>query len=504
MPQFLKKILSRNLYVFLLLTFLMFVSYGVVLFGPFFFDDNIFIENNVSVQTFDFAKIYTTSPTAGSGISGDNFYRPNEQLIYSLLFSVFGLLPFVFHFFQILIHICVGFLIFLFFCDLGIRREYSVLGSLLFLLHPIQTEAVSYISGLSDPMVTLGIMAVLVLFIRGAKSVDSFRIKRIVSILVITVFTFFSKENAVILSPLIFIIGVYLYKQGKLLQLRASVWVWTGVTALSLFYLSLRFTIFNFTSHLTGGFGIATSNNIYTESLFVRITTFVSSIYHYVGKILAPIGLHYETGYFAYETFLTFAGIFGLIVVLGGTYLAYRSIVSGTGVLFVAYSWFFIALLPVSGLIPTNAIYLEHWLYIPIIGLIFLVTYFLQEHKENNLFVYITIIILCIYAGIGIDRNLDWADPVRFYENELEYSSSARIYANLGLELANRGNCSLAIPYYREAILINDQYPQTHHNLARCLEDSDKLLEAVVEYKKALEIDPDFYYSKERLKSLLR
>ncbi len=269
-------------------------------------------------------------------------------------------------------------------------------------------------------------------------------------------------------------------------------------------YLSLRFTVFNFTSSLTHGFGIATGSNTYTESLAVRLVTFVSVLYHYALFLLAPIGLHYETDYVAYYTLLSAAGIFGLLVIVGGGYLAYRSLVRGKGVFFLAYSWFFIALLPVSGIIPTNAMYLEHWLYVPIIGVIFLAAYFLQEQGRNATLLHVATIILCVYAILSFARNLDWADPIRFYQNELQYSGTARMYSNLGLELANRGDCADAIPNYEEAIAISDGYPQTHYDLGRCLEDGGNLSEAISEYKKSLQIDPNFSYSIVRLQALLK
>ena len=511
MTEFFQKLLSKNLYVYVFFFCVTIIVYAGVLNGPFFFDDNIFIEHNVSVRSFDIAKIYSSSTTAGSGLSGDNFYRPNAQILYALLFFLFGLWPFIFHLVLIILHVSVGFLIFLLFCDLGIRREYSFIGCLLFLLNPIQTEAVSYISGFSEPLMLISMIGILILFARGLSEKDGFNWKKILAIILLTVIGFFSKENAIILSGLILIVWLYLYKRGQILNQRKALWIWTVVAALSLIYLSLRFTVFNFTSGMTGGFGISTFSNSYTESILIRLITFVSILYQYVSLILFPVGLHYEKPYLAYDTLLSLSGIFGLIIILGGVYLSYRSIKYGKGVFFLAYSWFFVSILPVSGIIPTNAMYLEHWLYIPIIGIIFAVTYLLslyershEGRQENNLFIFVTIIILFIYGIMTFVRSQDWADPIRFYKNELRYTTnSARIYNNLAMEMANRGKCGVAMPYYYEAISINDSYPQTHHNLGRCLEDMGKTKEAILEYQKALIIDPAFYYSSDRLKILL-
>jgi len=504
MSTYLDKVLSRNTYTYLFLLFVSLAVYVGVIKGPFFFDDNIFIENNAYVQTFDVVKIYTSSTTEGSGLTGDNFYRPNGQLIYSLILLIFGAVPAVFHFISILLHSGVGFLVFLLFCLLGLDRRYSLLASVIFIVHPIQTQAVSYISGLSEPLVAITTLGILVVFTRGLLSDHKFSIRRTLLIVLLSVIGFFSKENAVTVSPLMLLVVVFLYKQGKISSLLKGLWVWVFVASLSALYLFFRFTTLNFTHDLTGGFGISTQSNIYTESLYVRLVTFISSVYNYPFLSLLPINLHYERPYFAYDSLLSFWGFVGLIIIIFSIYIAYVSLRSKKGTFFFAVSWFAISILPVSGIIPTNAIYLDHWLYVPIIGFLFLLAVFLENNRDKNLFLYVTIIVIFILAGLTIDRNKDWADPIRFYKNELQYTQSAtRIYNNLAMEMANRGNCLEAIPYYRRAIIMDDSYPQTHHNLARCLEDMGETEGAISEYKKALAIDPKFIYSINRLQVLL-
>lgn len=510
MQSIFNEFISRNLFVYVSIFCMTLVGYAVVLGGPFFFDDNIFIEHNVSVQNFDVGRIYTHSTTADSGISGDNFYRPNQQLIFATLIKIFGARPWIFHFVSIFFHSINGFLVFLLFGYLGLGRPYALLGAILFILHPIQTQAVSYISGLSEPLVTTSVLSVLILYIR--QITGNFSKKEIAGIGVLTVISLFSKENAVILLGLLPILAFYFYKKEILLNKRRALWLWVFVTAIILVYLSLRFSVFNFTSGLTGSFGIVTVPNIYTESLYIRLVTFISTIWQYCKMILVPINLHYETAYFAVTSLYSFVEIFGLGVLIAGLCCAYRSLVFGRGIFFFSFFWFFMALLPVSGIIPTNAIYLEHWLYMPIIGVIFWCVYALQNfskknenssEQKNHLFFYVVIIILFIYTVIDINRNLDWANPIRFYKNELKYTNSAgRIYANLGMEMADQGDCQNAILYYKYAIEVNDQYPQTHYNLGKCLETVGDRKNAIIEYNKSLKIDPTFRYSIERLRSL--
>jgi len=498
-----EKASAQNWLVFVLLVVMGCAAYANVLPGPFFFDDPAFIVYNIHVQTFDLEKIYTSGATAGSGL-WDNFYRPNAQIIYAILAQIPGDATWPFHAASILLHTTNSFLIFILFILLGVKRVYALIGALLFLLHPIQTQAVSYISGLSEPLAAFTTLLSLVLFTQMLQA-EKTKIWQFASILGIATLGFFSKENSLMLSGFMGITLLYLYRQKKIRNLKAGLYTWYGILSLSFIFLLLRLTVFNFSP--TDGFNIATISNAYTESLLVRMITFVSILYQYVGMILWPLGLHYETPYIAYTSLITWPGFFGIMVILGGLYLVYKSLMDGSGVFFFSFLWFFIAILPVSGIVATNAIFLEHWLYVPIIGIIFGIVYVLEKLGQNTnrkkMIFSVVCLLLIIYTGIVIDRNRDWADPVKFFSNELKYTQkSARVYNNLAMEIAAAGDCSKAIPYYEKAIETDDRFPHTHNNLANCLVSLGRTTEAILEYEKALHIDPNFIYSVHKLKEL--
>ena len=116
--------------------------------------------------------------------------------------------------------------------------------------------------------------------------------------------------------------------------------------------------------------------------------------------------------------------------------------------------------------------------------------------KLSKFFLCIYITVLILFSFRIMARNWQWGDPVTFYTNELQYTqTSARIYNNLAMELADRGDCVSAIPNYEKAIELSDVYPQTHHNLARCLLFMGQFERAREEYLKALQIQPSFSYS---------
>lgn len=500
---FLGKVVSRNGSVLAFLFFVTLVFYGNILFGEFVFDDNIFIENNVQIRSLaNIGQIYQSSTTAGSGLTGDNFYRPNQQLIFAVLYSLFGLSPFFFHLVPVLFHVLNGFLIFLLFTDLGISRRSSLFGALIFLLHPVLTQAVSYVSGLSEPLVLSTILGTLLIFLKAMKRLTARQFGKLLFLgaLVFSV-GLFSKESQSIALGLLVLLAVFEYKRGELVNTRRAVFFIGSLAVISALYFYLRLNFLNF----TGTLGFVNEVSVYTENLFVRLITFTHILPEYFKMMVWPWHLNYEKPYFSISSF-TLRSVISILAVIAGLWLSLRSLVRENGKIFFGLGWFAVAMVPFTGLVPLNAIYLEHWLYIPIIGIIFCLCFFFDRYEKSsgNVLLYVLIIVLLLFGFRTMARNAEWGNPVKFYENEIRYTqSSARIYNNLGMVLSDKGNCDIAMIHYRKAISLNDAYPQTHHNLARCLEATGKTDEAFGEYLKALELQPDFPYSLDALRDLV-
>jgi hypothetical protein len=491
-----EKILSKDKFVFGFLLGVTLLVYGNILFGGFIFDDNIFIENNVQIQSpSNISEIYSSSTTSGSGLVGDNFYRPNQQYIYTLLYSAFGLSPSVFHLVCILFHILNGYLIFILFTKLGISRRSALFGTLIFLLHPILTEAVSYISGLSEPLVMTSILLTLIFFL---KATEKDQVDKFVKWLTLGAFVFFvglfSKENQAVALALVVLLWIFQYKRGEMADKKRPIIFTVVLGWLTLFYMVLRLKFLNF----TGTVGLTAAINPYTEHLAVRLTTFVHIFPEYLKMLLWPVRLNYEKPYDAFASIHGGESWFGVFSLLGGGITALISFFKKDSKIFLGILWFLVALIPVSGIIPLNSMYLEHWLYLPIVGVIYILCIFFDKIsvRDYKNLVYALLVVLVLFSGRVFARNLEWADPVKFYRNELKYTqSSARIYNNLAMAQSDALDCASAIPNYQKAIALSDSYPQTHHNLARCYQATGETEKAANEYLSALYIQPNFIYS---------
>jgi tetratricopeptide (TPR) repeat protein len=376
---------------------------------------------------------------------------------------------------------------------LGLDVWAALAGMGFFLLHPVQTEAVAYISGLSDPLaMTLQLGALVLLTRAQTRTGGKSRWWVAGAVAALMALALLSKESAVVLAPVAVLTTGAL---GVMQRRRPEPWALaaTGVTVvLAGAYSVLRVTVLNF-GH---GFGLTEAANPYTESLRLRLTTFASVLWDYAGLIVAPISLNYEKPYRAYPDLGDLRGLFGLAV-LAALLLAVLGLKRWPRVALAAGA-VGAGLLPFTGIVPLNSMYLEHWLYGPMVGMALLVALAAARIKPRVLVLGVAAVFVVAASMRTAVRAADWADPERFYLNELAVAGpSVRVLNNLGMYYADAGLPDKAVEYYRQAIAVDGAtpFPQPHHNLARALASAGRLPEAVEELHQALRVDPGFVYS---------
>ncbi len=161
--------------VFLLLTLIGFLVYGMSLNNAFVLDDSDQILNNqLSHSINNFPSFFGSSTfNAHGGESSGIYYKPLMMTVFSLLYTFFGPNPFSFHFVQLIVHIINSSLVFTLFYILlaPISISLALFLALIFLIHPANSESVLYISAFQEPLFFFfGISGVL-LWLKGSKSI---------------------------------------------------------------------------------------------------------------------------------------------------------------------------------------------------------------------------------------------------------------------------------------------------------------------------------------------
>ena len=464
-----------------LIIILGFAVYANSLNGQFIWDDEHLVRDNVYIKkSSHIHKIFTKDIGAATGVKY-NSYRPLQMLSFMIDYSLWKLDVRGYHLSNILLHILVALNLYWLVNILYNHRFISLIASCLFVTHPIHTEAISYISGRSDPLALLFMLLCFIFYIKGLHT------KRmgfcVLSLLTFTL-ALLSRENSLILPALLLL---YHYSFKK--RIRATQYL--SMLSLGLIYIVLRLTVLK--SILPD---ISSCNTV-----FERLPGFFVAITNYLRLLLFPLNLHMEYTHKSFN-FTDPKAILGAIILFSLLLYAFRKKETNQ-LAFFSISWFFVALLPVSNLYPVNAYMAEHWMYLPSIGFFLLLAkslgYIYKSKKTRMFTTALTIGLLVFYAYLTIRQNTYWREPVAFYERALKYvKHSPKLYNNLGNVYCTLNRKEEAIATYKKAIEVKSDNAGTYNNLGFLYNAMNKHNQAIASYQKAIEINPEFvqaYYN---------
>jgi len=469
--------------------------------NPFIWDDEQFIQKNMYVQNFDIGKIFLSNTVGGAGVQS-NYYRPLTSLSFAVDTKIWGSNAFGFHLTNIALHIGAGILLFFLLQSLNFGKIFSFCISLVFLIHPIQTEAVTYINSRGDSQYAFFLFFSLLLFVKGLQGYKTpwTYLGSIFSFLI----SLLSKETAMAGFPLYFCVLGFFYLGKRSIKKGAFLTAFS-ITASSFGYFLLRITVLNF--HNTLNF--YTSADIYSQNLAIRLFTFSKVIWIYMSLLLFPYPLHMERTTSLIQTLFSpwvFASILFMIFLLLISILEIRK--ERKPMVFFGFVLFTSLLIPVSGIIPINGILYEHWLYVPMIGFFILLlrslqlvsAYIVISNWRSIIPIALLSLLSCIYVILTIRQNNIWSDPIYFYRYTLSFApNSLPIHNNLGMSLVDVGRTAEAIEEYQKALRLSSEYPQIYNNLGNAYLSIGQYDKAEQSLKKALELAPHFEIAKVNL-----
>uniref|UniRef100_A0A671U5K7 dolichyl-phosphate-mannose--protein mannosyltransferase n=1 Tax=Sparus aurata TaxID=8175 RepID=A0A671U5K7_SPAAU len=101
--------------------------------------------------------------------------------------------------------------------------------------------------------------------------------------------------------------------------------------------------------------------------------------------------------------------------------------------------------------------------------------------------------LLCVYVARCALRSHQWRLEQSLFTSALSVCPlNAKVHYNVGKNLADKGNTTAAIGYYREAVRLHPTYVHAMNNLGNILKERDELIEAEQLLSKAVSIQPDF------------
>jgi Flp pilus assembly protein TadD len=422
-------------------------------------------------------------------------YRPVQNLSYMIDYFFWNTDPVGFHLSNIFLHVTAGLLLYRL-LTLLFRNGASLCsndGSLsptagaicaflisgIWMVHPVHSAAIDYISGRADSLAFLFSAGAWLLVLR-ARIAKTRWVKGILYPLAALagVLALCSREIACIWI-LIFMVHTLAFARDICKKAKITTIVCCGLVLGT--YAELR------------QLPVARAEKSFTEnwSAPVRGALMLRALGDYGRLMVFPANLHMERTIFDPDNYRNreswrrtaeseYLSIVGLVVLAAFIYGCAKR---GTGqrARVLGTVWFFAAYLPISNIVQLNATVAEHWLYLPSVGfLIFLAGCALDlPRKFGAGLTGVAAIAILAFSVRSTIRSSDWGNEERFYKRTLAAGgTSSRVGVNLAQIYAERGEYAVAEKMLRHILEVTPDYPVARNNLASVLARQGKTAEA--------------------------
>lgn len=353
-----------NVFAFGIIAAMILIAYSNTFTASFHFDDNPSIVENASIKRV----------TTGNIMGILQGVRPVVYLSLMLNYQLNGLNVVGYHLFNIAVHITNSIFFYLLLLwtlnspALGSKyrekaRKMALFAALLFGVHPIQTESVTYIITRTELLATLFYLGAFLLFIKGASSnKPAYYFGAIIS----SLFSMGSKEWAVTLPALLMAYDFLFLADGKI-RVVATRWLFYVGIALTCLFAVRHVDLFASADMGAGiGFNVASTSGITARTYWL---TSLNVIWTYIRLLFLPINQNLDYDYAIAKTlfeFPTLVSFFGHLAVVGAAFWLYMK--KGWTLMPFGVAWFYIGLSPVQSIVPIIDVIFEHRVYMPSIG----------------------------------------------------------------------------------------------------------------------------------------
>ncbi len=422
--------------------------------SPFLYDDaHAIVDNPYIGNLWDFQSLV--------GIE-NIFNRSVVLLTYAVNREAGQLDVFGFHLVNILLHICVGIVLYFLARNLlaietpKIRSRLTALPMLaatLHLLHPLTVESVTYLSSRSSLLVTLFYLLGFYFFIQTVQmNKPGSGLRRLFCAFLVILFFFLGAGSKSIIVTLPVMAMVYLWFKGPKMETDKLVLIGMLVLSPLFIYLGYRYAQMGSLFHLK-----ADPGSLSMDRGLYFLTQMKVLVFYYLWKLFLPFNLNFEPDVRLVAGITDPQWMAGMgVMVLMGVALYYQK----SRLAIFACLWALVTILPTSSFIPLKQIVTEHRAYLPGIG-------------------------ICLVLGIGILTAARWPAS-----RLAMVFSILLVFAFLTL---NRGNdFRTEINLWQDTARKSPQKALVHNNLAAAYLAEERIDDAQRELAVTLKLDPDY------------
>ena len=417
-------------------------------------DDSIFIRDFQSYNE-NLGNLITSFHRGLFDAVKDPYYRPLflDSMVINYLFSGQNIMGY--HIVNVLLHMASVVLLYQVLVRCKINEFQSFLLAIIFTVHPVLSQAVAWIPGRNDTLLAVFAFSFLVCAIDYQNKSKPGQLALSALFLLLA---FFTKETAVFIPPVAFIIFIMVL--GKNWLARTNIIQYVTWAACFAVWFAMRSQASNIKAATQPDLGIMAGGFVRRLPLIVQ----------YLGKIFIPFNL----SVFPMQQDTTY--LYGLVAIpvlavalFFSKNVDWRRVIAG-------FSIFLLLLIPAL-LVPNslNEQTFEHRLYLPVLGILLVISESVAFKKlsDENLLTFTGI--TCALLAIGnFSHQRNFTDPHTFWTNAVATSPHSA-YANMMLG-AREDNLERSYSLFHRAYQLNPKEKYINYYYGKMLQMQDSVL----------------------------
>lgn len=445
-----------------------------------YWDDNTYITGNELIKSLNFSTLKL--------IFSSTFfteYYPINLLSYTIDYHFWGLNPLGYRITNVFLHSINAILIFSIIFTITNRLFSSFVTATIFIIHPVNVESVAWLAERKNILSFLFFLVSFYLYIKHKKN----RYYYWGSIITYT-FAFLSKSS-VVMFPFILLLYDFCFTKNSL-----QVKIINKIPFLII-------TIIASIIVILGSEG-SPSFEAYHGNLYPRLLTTLRIFTSYVEKVFIPTNLNNFYVNYISSSILgleIIISILALSIITFCTYKCHKQEIA----IFFCIMWFFINLIPVSNIIPIPHWMADRYLYFPSFGFSLFIAVvfekilqscktFKNSGKLKTVTIAFLIMLLAFYSTLTILRNRVWKDSITLWEDSVKKDpNGALAHTYLGGSYMKRGHKDKAVVEFKKALQINPKRAGAWANLAYIDISNGQLEEAFKKIRVALYFEANNY-----------
>jgi tetratricopeptide (TPR) repeat protein len=491
---------------------LIFIGVGGIIYSntlnvPFYFDDFIAIVEDPYIRI---AKL--TWEEISPIVNSYGFYlnRPVSTFTFALnyYFGQYNVIGY--HIVNIIIHVTTAILLFfvvqiicsynqvcnLRFNSYGSADRIAFFTALLWLVHPLHTQSITYIVQRMNSMAAMFYMLSFLLYLKGRlllQHPDKSKLKPIFyfsGCAFSGIISIASKEIALTLPLFIILFELFFFqKLSNIFSKKQLFWIIGGILFLggvTVFYLDG-----NPLDRILEGY----DHPDYNFTLTQRLLTEFRVVIYYISLIFFPhparltLDHDYPLSHSLIDPSITIISLLAIVVLnIFAVWIAKKQPLTSFCIL-----WFFGNLVLESSVLCLDIIF-EHRTYLPSMMVCFLVALaFYRYIYRYRTFIFVFCSVLITLSAWTLQRNTIWGDEIKFWHDCVSKSPrNDRALINLGTALLYREDYNQAIQSFKKAVQINASKESAYYNMGIALKEQGKTEQAVIQFNKCIDINSNF------------